>query len=217
MSLLERTCRTNSSHEEDWGTSRRDLSQKFKPVWILVPVTRFNCKNGNLLRGLVAENSPLVCAVVYIGVDTQKERKTLNKENSEARFLVLLFAFVCVCVRVFLFCFFLFWFRFASECSRSFLYSGPWPNRLLTTITSYTVSDHNLKQKKQRGLFLSLSWSAPHSCSRHRSSSWGITTFQWTLGSILCYGECNQVTFTNQNQDTLWAIVCERLKHWKKK
>ena len=100
MSLHERTCRTNSSHEEDWGTSRRDLSQKFKPVWILVPVTRFNCTNGNLLQGLVAETSPLVCAVVYVGVDTQKERKTLNKEDSEARFLVLLFAFVCVCVRV---------------------------------------------------------------------------------------------------------------------
>ena len=28
------TCPTNSSHEAFWGTSRGDLSQKFKPVWI---------------------------------------------------------------------------------------------------------------------------------------------------------------------------------------
>ena len=47
--LVAGTSPRNSSHEAFWGTSRTDLSQKFKPVWIdgtsrrdqiLVPATR---------------------------------------------------------------------------------------------------------------------------------------------------------------------------------
>ena len=75
--LVAGTCPTNSSHETFWGASRRDLSQKLKPVWIrgtshrdqiLVPVTRFCGKvtsshDGtcpyDLLQGLVAGTSPV--------------------------------------------------------------------------------------------------------------------------------------------------------------
>ena len=83
--LVAGTCLMNSSHEAFWGTSRKDLSQKFKPVWIcgtsrrdqiLVPPARFCGKMASshdgtcpcdLFQGLVAGTtcSPLVCADLY--------------------------------------------------------------------------------------------------------------------------------------------------------
>ena len=69
----EEFTRWNSLHEAFWGTSRRDLSQKFKLVWIRGTIRRDQCWSKlasshygtcprDLLQGLVAGTSPLVYA-----------------------------------------------------------------------------------------------------------------------------------------------------------
>ena len=54
--LVTGTCPMNSSHKAFWGTSCRDLSPEFKPVWICGTscrdqiATRFRSKNGQFTQ-----------------------------------------------------------------------------------------------------------------------------------------------------------------------
>jgi len=73
--LVIGTCPMNSSHQAFWGTSRRDLSQKFKPVWtrgtsrrdqILVPATRFCGKLASSHNGTCPHNLLPSCVPTFI-------------------------------------------------------------------------------------------------------------------------------------------------------
>ena len=97
FNLVEGTCPMNSSHEAFSETSRRDLSLKFKPVWIrgtaghgdqiLVPATRFCGKNA-ACRLALALNAKLNLS--YIAKDTLITRTSLKIliSNSKQLFMI---------------------------------------------------------------------------------------------------------------------------------
>ena len=95
--LVAGTCPTNSSHKAFWRASHRDLSQKFKLVWIYGtspsdqrwslqpdfeakwPVHSMGHAAWGLVAGLVAGTSPFACAdLIYF---TPRPRKCSGQHN----------------------------------------------------------------------------------------------------------------------------------------